>query len=54
MHRLKPSWTPLSWPSTSSWTPLFRDEAMDIASDITVMETLLAQEGLAGDQPDLH
>ena len=33
---------------------LFRDEAMDIASDITVMETLLAQEGLAGDQPDLH
>ena len=33
---------------------LFRDEAMDIASDITVMETLLAQVGLAGDQPDLH
>lgn len=29
---------------------LFRDEAMDIASDITVMENLLAQEGLAGDQ----
>ena len=27
---------------------LFRDEAMDIASDITVMENLLAQEGLAG------
>ncbi|MBR2490014.1 MAG: 5-bromo-4-chloroindolyl phosphate hydrolysis family protein [Ruminiclostridium sp.] len=25
---------------------LFRDEAMDIASDITVMENLLAQEGL--------
>lgn len=29
---------------------LFRDEAMDIASDITVMENLLAQEGLAGPQ----
>lgn len=26
---------------------LFRDEAMDIASDITVMENLLVQEGLA-------
>ena len=32
---------------------LFRDEAMDIASDITVMENLLAQEGLIPpDQPD--
>ncbi len=30
---------------------LFRDEAMDIASDITVMENLLAQEGLSGPQP---
>ena len=29
---------------------LFRDEAMDIASDITVMENLLAQEGLTGPQ----
>ncbi|MDY3015377.1 MAG: 5-bromo-4-chloroindolyl phosphate hydrolysis family protein [Evtepia sp.] len=29
---------------------LFRDEAMDIASDITVMETMLAQEGLSGPQ----
>lgn len=27
---------------------LFRDEAMDIASDISVMETMLAQEGLGG------
>ena len=27
---------------------LFRDDAMDIASDITVMENLLAQEGLGG------
>lgn len=26
---------------------LFRDDAMDIASDITVMENLLAQEGSA-------
>ncbi len=31
---------------------LFRDEAMDIASDITVMENLLAQEGLSGPRPD--
>ena len=31
---------------------LFRDEAMDIASDITVMENLLAQEGLGGSRPD--
>lgn len=31
---------------------LFRDEAMDIASDITVMENLLAQEGLSGQSPD--
>lgn len=30
---------------------LFRDEAMDIASDITVMESLLAQEGLNGEGP---
>ena len=29
---------------------LFRDEAMDISSDITVMENLLAQEGLGGQQ----
>lgn len=27
---------------------LFRDEAMDISSDITVMENMLAQEGLSG------
>ena len=31
---------------------LFRDDAMDIASDITVMENLLAQEGLGGARPD--
>ncbi|MDD7289020.1 MAG: 5-bromo-4-chloroindolyl phosphate hydrolysis family protein [Clostridiales bacterium] len=31
---------------------LFRDEAMDIASDITVMENMLAQEGLGGPQMD--
>ena len=31
---------------------LFRDEAMDIASDITVMENLLAQEGLSGPRPE--
>ena len=30
---------------------LFRDEAMDIASDITVMECLLAQEGLNSEGP---
>ena len=30
---------------------LFRDEAMDIASDITVMESLLAQEGLNSEGP---
>ena len=30
---------------------LFRDEAMDIASDITVMESLLAQEGLNNEGP---
>lgn len=30
---------------------LFRDEAMDIASDITVMENLLAREGLSGPRP---
>jgi len=29
---------------------LFRDEAMDISSDITVMENMLAQEGLGGMQ----
>ncbi len=29
---------------------LFGDEALDIATDITVMEQLLAREGLAGDQ----
>ncbi len=28
---------------------LYTDEAMDISSDISVMESLLAQEGLAGD-----
>ena len=27
---------------------LFADEALDIATDITVMENLLAQEGLSG------
>lgn len=32
---------------------LFRDEAMDIASDITVMENLLAQEGLSDEGPAL-
>ncbi len=31
---------------------LFRDEAMDIASDITVMENLLAREGLSDQSPD--
>ena len=31
---------------------LFRDDAMDIASDITVLENLLAQEGLGGARPD--
>lgn len=31
---------------------LFRDEAMDIASDITVMENLLAREGLSGQGTD--
>ena len=29
---------------------LFADEAMDISADITVMENLLAQEGLTGPQ----
>ncbi len=33
---------------------LFRDEAMDIASDITVMENLLAQEGLSGPRFEEH
>ena len=28
---------------------LFADEALDIATDITVMENLLKQEGLSGD-----
>ena len=32
---------------------LFRDEAMDIASDITVRENLLAQEGLSDEGPTL-
>lgn len=32
---------------------LFRDEAMDIASDITVMETFLAREGLSDQGPKL-
>lgn len=31
---------------------LFRDEAMDIASDITVMENLLAREGLSNSHSD--
>lgn len=31
---------------------LFRDEAMDIASDITVMENLLAREGLSNSRSD--
>lgn len=30
---------------------LFGDEALDIATDIKVMETLLSREGLLGDQP---
>lgn len=30
---------------------LFGDEALDVATDIKVMETLLAREGLVGDQP---
>jgi len=30
---------------------LFGDEALDISTDITVMENLLAQEGLSGAQP---
>lgn len=30
---------------------LFQDEAMDIASDITVMENLMAQEGLSDEGP---
>ncbi len=30
---------------------LFADEALDISTDITVMENLLAREGLAGQQP---
>ena len=29
---------------------LFGDEALDISTDITVMENLLAQEGLTGEQ----
>ena len=29
---------------------LFGDEALDISTDITVLENLLAQEGLSGDQ----
>ena len=29
---------------------LFGDEALDISTDITVLENLLAQEGLAGEQ----
>ena len=29
---------------------LFADEALDISADITVMENLLAQEGLSGEQ----
>jgi len=31
---------------------LFRDDAMDIAADITVLENLMQQDGLAGDKPD--
>lgn len=30
---------------------LFGDEALDVATDIKVIETLLAREGLVGDQP---
>ena len=30
---------------------LFGDEALDVATDIKVMETLLAREGLVGEQP---
>ncbi len=30
---------------------LFGDEALDVATDIKVMETLLSREGLAGNQP---
>ena len=31
---------------------LFGEEALDISTDITVMENLLAQEGLGGARPD--
>ena len=30
---------------------LYGAEAMDISTDITVLETMMAREGLAGDQP---
>ena len=30
---------------------LFADEALDISTDITVMENLLKQEGLADEKP---
>ena len=54
MHRIETIMDTIVMAFHKQLDALFRDEAMDIASDITVMETLLAQEGLAGDQPDLH
>ena len=51
MHRIETIMDTIVMAFHKQLDALFRDEAMDIASDITVMETLLAQEGLAGDPP---
>ncbi len=51
MHRIETIMDTIVMAFHKQLDALFRDEAMDIASDITVMETLLAQEGLAEDPP---
>lgn len=51
MHRIETIMDTIVMAFHKQLDALFRDEAMDIASDISVMETLLAQEGLAGDPP---
>ena len=33
----------------SSWIACFDDDALDIAADISVMESILKQEGLSGE-----
>ena len=42
--------TPPSKRSRSGSIPLFEDQALDIETDIKVMNTMLAREGLSGNK----